>query len=420
MKKRIGVIVTALIVTGLLATEIAGAAEPVTLRVFMGWGSIPTIVEIAVEHFEKTHPDVHIEPVEIVGDMDGLMVQLIGGAAPDVFMVRAEHLASFATKDLLLDLTSRFERDMDMDDYLPMFTPSMVDGRYYGIPAEGGGYRTEGMYVNRDIFREAGIQIPGPKIEDALTFEAWRDLAKRLTIDSDGDGIPEQWGTNFRTSRWEFFLPPNGVTIFNEDHSDTLVDTAEAIEVMRLLQDLRVTDMSAPMDNVSFATGTVATTVLWRSRVASFKPEIQGAFDWSVAPIPAGKAGSVGVIKMNTMAINADTPYPDLAWEFLQSYLSEPVQAAIAATGRAVALRSVALNPDLVISDVPPYDISSFLYGDSVSVLLNEPPSGMVRPQAVTDALSRLWAGEISPEAAAQIMAESWRNALKEAGLTGR
>ncbi|HEX6971043.1 MAG TPA: sugar ABC transporter substrate-binding protein [Limnochordia bacterium] len=408
-------IIIVMLAGGSVALGATAPAAQTTIRVWGGWGTFrDTLVKIT-ELFEAAHPDIHVEMQEVTGDMEGLIVQIVGGAAPDVYMVRAEQMPQFIYNGLVADLTALFERDLNMADYLPAFGSMSVGGHYYGVPGEGGGYREDAMYVNRDIFRNAGIEIPGPEIEDALSFDEWTALARRLTIDRDADGEPEQWGTHFRTTRWYFFLPSNGVSVFTEGHTDTQIDRPGAIEVLRYLQDLHHTyRVSAPNSYWFETQGNVAMNILWRPRVAVADQTIAGKFDWSVAPIPAGKAGSVGLTKMNPMAINPHTEHLEEAWTFLKFLLSEPAQRINALEGRATVLRSVALDPEFVFSDKPPYNLMPFLGGNAVDVTLQFEPPGVRRPEAVSQALAALWRGEIPPETAAERMAAAWRAALSQ------
>lgn len=394
----------------------AQGAEPTTISVWGGWGTFrDTTLPKIIELFEEAHPNIRVETHEIVGDMDALIVQILGGTAPDIYMVRAEAMAGFIHEGLVLDLTPYFERDLNLDDYLPAWGSMNRNGRFYGVPSEGGGYRTDAMYVNRDIFARAGMEPPGPDIDDALTYEEWIETARRLTLDYDGDGVPEQWGTHFRPTRWYHFLPSNGVTLFNTDYTDTLIDTPEAIEVLDVLQKLHYQyGVSAPNSYWFESQGNVAMNILWRSRLAVAGDAIGDRFDWSVAPLPAGKAGSVGLTSMNPFAINPFTKNAEAAWTFLRFVLSEPAQRVIALEGRATVLKSVALSPEFLYTEGPPYNIMAFLGGNAVDATLFVEPLGVTRPAAINEALNELWRGEISARTAAEKMAAAWRAALAQ------
>lgn len=129
--------------------------------------------------------------------------------------------------------------------------------------------------------------------------------------------------------------------------------------------------------------------------------------------MPAGLAGSVGLTKMNPFVINPSTEHLEEAWAFLRFFLSEAGQTINADDDRASVLKSVALDPKYVFLDGPPYNLMPFLGGDAVDVMLQFEPSGVRRPQAVSDALNQLWRNEIPAETAAAQMAEAWRNVLR-------
>src|SRR5690606_37874614 len=118
-----------------------------------------------------------------------------------------------------------------------------VDGTLYGLPGEGGGYRIAALYINRDLFRQAGLPIPGPRIEDALTMDETLEIARRLTIDRTGDGVPEQYGLNYTKSvtHWKGWLPPNGARHFNDDKTEVWFDRPEVVEVLQFMQDVEAT-----------------------------------------------------------------------------------------------------------------------------------------------------------------------------------
>ncbi|NLN27649.1 MAG: sugar ABC transporter substrate-binding protein [Firmicutes bacterium] len=410
MRKALSVL---LLIVLLAPAALAQSDEVVTIRVWGGWGHFrETTFQRVVEAFEAAHPNIRVEQQQVTGDMEGLMVQLLGGVAPDVYMVRAESMPLFISEGLAMDITPFVERDLNLDDYLPAWGSMTLNGRFYGMPAEGGGYREDAMFINKDIFLKAGIPIPSPDPNEALTFDEWTSLARRLTIDVDGDGNPEQWGTHFRTTRWYFFLPSNGVSVFNDDHTDTLIDTPEAIEVLEVLQHI-YQNYNSPDTYMFEHEGNVAMNIYWRARVSAGAPEnIGDKFDWTVAPMPAGKAGSVGLTKMNPWVINPSTQHPEEAWAFLRFFMSEEGQRINAEDDRAVMLRSVALAPEFLTLDRPPYTLLPFIGGPAVDAMQQFEPAGVTRPKAVNDALNQMWRGEIAPQTAAQMMAEAWRAAL--------
>ncbi len=399
---------------GIVVFSVPAMCAQTTIKIWGGWGTITDTMKSKLNAmFEAANPDIKVEMVDIQGDMQGLILQIVGGVAPDIYMVRGENMQSFIYQGLTADLSALFARDIKLNDFLPAWGAMVYNGKYYGVPAEGGGYREDGMFVNRDLFAQAGIVPPGPEIKDAISFDKWTELARRLTIDRNGDGTPEQWGTHFRTTRWYFFLPSNGVDVFSANWTNTLIDKQEAVEVLDYLQKLHFTYKISAPDSYWFENnGNVAMNILWRSRLAVTPQTIGNKFDWSIAPMPAGRAGSVGLTKMNPLAINPATKNLEAAWKYLKFWLSEPSQRLQAQEGRAVILKSVALDPKMVYFDGPPYNIMGFLSGNASDVVMQFEPAGVSRPPAVTDALNRLWKGEIPARIAADTMAMAWRSVL--------
>lgn len=398
--------------------QVYAAEQPgkvTTISVYRGWGTDRELISAAIVEFEKAYPNIKVE-IHDIADADymtALMVQLASGVGPDIFMIQAPDAGKFIQSGAVLDLTSYFKRDIKLSDFLPAFASMTYKGHYYGVPLSGGGYRTDALYINRDIFNANGLPIPDPAIEKAISYQQFRDLAKKLYLDQQGDGKPERWGTYFGTDRWMNWLPSNGVSIFNEDYTDTLLDKPEAIEVLQFLQDMIIKDRTVDPKAYGFAPQRVAYEITWRDRVAANQKNTAITFDWSVAPQPAGRAGSVGITSMHPFSISATTKYPDAAWEFLKFVMSRPMQILRAKDGRAVMLRSVALSSEFVMSNKPPYNMIPFLGGDAVDAVRNATPPGVQTPDVIAKTLASLWKGEIPAETAARTMADAWRIALK-------
>ena len=100
----------------------------------------------------------------------------------------------------------------------------------------------------------------------------------------------------------------------------------------------------------AFATGKVAMLVDGRWNVTNFREQMDGKYEWDVAPlpmykeydaegnvtvhgVPAGHSGSVGV------AINAKTQVPNAAWKFLEYIGGEYGQSVQSKTGFAIPLQ---------------------------------------------------------------------------------
>jgi multiple sugar transport system substrate-binding protein len=338
-----------------------------------------------------------------------LLVQIVSGSAPDIFYFERAALEKMVKAGGLLNLDKYYARDVKFADYIPAFGSGQVGNSLYAIPAMGGGYRIDGFFVNRDIFNAAGLPIPSPKIEQALTYKQLTEIARRLTIDKSGDGVPEQFGVQFELGEnWRRWLPSNGAMIFNDAQNEVLVDRPEAIEVLQLLQDL---NFRYRVQGGTFSSGNVALTRANRGSITGYTANIGDKFDWSVAPVEAGRAGSVGSMNFNLVGISANTKYPDEAWKYLKYLISEQEQDWRAAQGLSAVLRkSIAKYMKL---SAPPYDLTPFLEGPTVERATRlDMPGGEPWPAEAVTIWSGILNGTVNPTVGAKQTAEILRGVL--------
>ena len=72
------------------------------------------------------------------------------------------------------------------------------------------------MYLNTDLFAEAGVELPA----NEWTWDEFREIAGLLTKDN-------QWGTSINNAAWSWggFVLPNGGQILNEERTESLLDS---------------------------------------------------------------------------------------------------------------------------------------------------------------------------------------------------
>ncbi len=74
--------------------------------------------------------------------------------------------------------------------------------------------RTDGVWFNKAIFEEYGLQTPREYLEKGeWTWETFRDLAIQLTVDADSDGVPEIYGAAIANGL--FLLNNTGVELIS-------------------------------------------------------------------------------------------------------------------------------------------------------------------------------------------------------------
>jgi ABC-type glycerol-3-phosphate transport system substrate-binding protein len=148
------------------------------------------------DEFMKKCPNVKVEFIGIPSNNlpEKLTTMAIGGNLPDMYM----HFTSFTGKALQMrifeDLIPLLGQDY-VDGFDPLFLSEAIQGGkllwapWVAIP--------HAILYRKDIFEKAGIKT-FPK-----TFDEFLDLAKKLTVDTDGDGKIDQYG-------WGMVGTPNG------------------------------------------------------------------------------------------------------------------------------------------------------------------------------------------------------------------
>ena len=160
------------------------------------------------------------------------------------------------------------------------------------------------------------------------TWDNYVTAAKELTVDEDGDGQPDQYGSIDLTAHirimaaiWSF-----GDRVFNDDFSKILINSPEVRDAFQFVHNCINTYKIAPpleMDaggiGISFNTGKIA--ISGASAAALMYVHInhnqEWEWEWGTVPLPAGPAGHAHWADGNALAISGESQYKDLAWDFV-------------------------------------------------------------------------------------------------------
>lgn len=134
-----------------------------------------------------------------------------------------------------------------LEDYLEntRIDPDVVEAMRFGgdhVYGLEGWYNPNdtGMYYNKRIFKEAGLKDPQQLMdEDNWNWTTMLDAAKKLTVDNNGDGKPDQYGlagANYVFS--ELLIASNGGTIYDEANQKVVFDSPASMEALNFLYSL--------------------------------------------------------------------------------------------------------------------------------------------------------------------------------------
>ncbi|MGC8874962.1 MAG: ABC transporter substrate-binding protein, partial [Chloroflexia bacterium] len=314
---------------------------PVELTMMM-WGDPAelTVWRQIVADFEAANPGIRVN-VE-VSDWDSywtkLKTMLAGGTPPDVFAIDAPLYPDYQSRGVLLNLQPYLDAEPQVLEGLYPITLEAykTPEGYFGLPRD---FQTIVVFYNKDMFDAAGVPYPQP----GWTYDDLREIAKRLTKDTDGDGTIDQYG--FYADLWDMELIWSeaiwayGGDILSPDRTHTLINSPEARQVWKLFHDMIFVDHSWPDTTTAaeyggdpFLAGAAAMTTIGHWVVPGYA---EAGFRWDVAPMPRGPAGQATSVNSAGFVIAKATKHPDEAWKFLKFVLSPDGQKRLAQLGFA-------------------------------------------------------------------------------------
>jgi multiple sugar transport system substrate-binding protein len=393
-------------------TEAPKAAEAPAEAVeitFMAWGAPEELAvwQQIADEFHAANPNITVKMD--VSEWDSYWTKLdtlfAGGTPPDVFAMDAPLFLDWQSRGVLLNLQPYIDATPGFLDDVYEQTVSgykLADG-YYGLPRD---FQTIVMYYNKDMFDAAGVEYP----KEGWTWQDLREMAKKLTVDKNGDGKTDQYG--YSCDLWDMELCWSeaiwayGGDVINSDYTQTLIGEPKAREAWKLFYDMTFVDKSMP-DTV--AAGEYGYD-LFQAGVAAMWPHGHWAmpaykdveFQWDVAPMPTGPAGQATSVNSAGFVVAQDSKHPDAAWEFVKYALSQTGQTRLTELGLAIpVLKSVAESPVFLEQDVNGRAINQKIFLDSLAYAHLKPIfRGYTEwSGAIGDGMADIWAGEAELDA---------------------
>lgn len=182
----------------------------------------------------------------------------------------------------------------------------MVNGKMYGFTANIN--NASGLYYNRTLFEREGLPDPHELVaQDKWDWDAFLDIAKRATKDTDGDGVIDQYGiTNNSAVLARILIHSNGAALIEEKDGkhEFAYKNPDVIEALRFLYDLynthkviapKVGDNEHKDSQMYFNTGKAAmvTGEVWEGSTRESMTDEQGFVFFPKGPKGKQYQGSV-------------------------------------------------------------------------------------------------------------------------------
>lgn len=374
---------------------------------FATWGGTEEIeiYEDLIAEFEAEHPeiDVTLNHIPSAGDYEQNLATLIAaGAAPDVFFINNISLPGFAAQGAFRPL-DEFVDESFLEDFFPGHLDAFrYDDELLALPRD---ISNLVMFYNRDMFEEAGLDLP----QEGWTWDDFLEAARELTEDTSGDGQIDQFGFGYSTY-WLFWQPwiwSNGGRFFSEDHSEFLLNQEEALEGLQFYVDLRCEENVAPTEQQAaersassmFAEGDAAMIVDGRWRVAPLNSNPAVDFEWDVAPFPAGSAGSIVDVDGSGWGISSTSDEPEAAWQLVEFLASADAMARFTEEGLIIpARRSVGETEAFVNPDEPPAGDQVFIDANEAAIPTETFEGWGEFTNLLDEAMSEVWLCDVPVE----------------------
>ena len=236
----------------------------------MGWEASPLetdSVRRGLERFMEMNPHIKVEYTPVPGDEyhTRLLTLMAGNAAPDVFFINPEgYYRQFVERGVLLQIDEYFYKSLSLEDFIEMDQRKMlVDGHIYGSSSC---VVAPVLYYNKALFDEAGIPYPSADPTEALTWDEFIAIAKKLTKSKGRITQFGAYGFENMHPREATIYSNNGL-IFSEDYAKTVLND-EAQQALQKILELRTVHKVSPPAAFLEQTGMNAAQMLQTGRVA--------------------------------------------------------------------------------------------------------------------------------------------------------
>ena len=274
------------------------AAQAAEIRVMCYQDGVECEVTAAIaKRFEAQNPGtkVIIDTVPYKTIVEQLPVQLAAGQGPDIARVTDLGGLSKYYLDVRPHLKNAAYMEANFGSTLPWLRPTATDKGIYGFMSQ---LTMTGPYVNKTLFEQAKVAIPGPK----ATWDEWVEAARKV---SKATQTPAALAWDRSGHRFAGPAISYGAKIFDAK-GDLLLDAGYKTAVSKFVAWHKDGAMlkevwggsggSTYADSIGeFKNGRVAMVLSGSWQINRLQKDIGNAFDWAAVPNPCGPAACTGI-----------------------------------------------------------------------------------------------------------------------------
>ncbi|WP_242031054.1 ABC transporter substrate-binding protein [Anabaena sp. FACHB-1237] len=279
-----------------------------------------------VDKFNQSHPDIQVKSIFSGANnpLAKILTAVVGNSAPDMLIFYPQLTGQFVQLEAIKPLDDWFNQLPIRSDVISTLLPELkLDGHLWSIP-----YSTAnlGIFYRPDLFQAAGVT------ETPKTWDELRAVAKKLTIDKNGDKRPEQYGILLPLGKQEWtvfcwfpFLLGAGGDILDDNYPN--LTNSGAITALKFWENL-IKDGTATLsppergyEEDAFISGRIAMQITGPWTYITTSP-----VKYDVFPIPANINRATTTGTGNLFLMKTTPEKEKAALKFFEFVLSEQFQ----------------------------------------------------------------------------------------------
>ncbi|MDF2815697.1 MAG: GntR family transcriptional regulator [Paenibacillus sp.] len=279
---------------------------------------------IIIHAFKSRYPNVEVKVLSFpsINFKESMQASMELGHSPDLLLVTDRQY------DDLLRLASFEPLQERFKDQLDSMYPQLVEGfrREGQVKAVPATFSPVYLAYNPKLFAAYGV----PKPEPDWSVDDFLYAAQKLTVDSNQDGITDQYGLllSSSSSRWPVFALQNGYTFQSSSSKEALEKTLSFLhDIIYRKRAVTLYQGAKGINSDAFVLGKAAMVLTTTIELASWGED--SAFEPQVAPLPFGPE-KASLLVANGYMIPSHCPDFDLAAQFMEIALDPEVQITLA------------------------------------------------------------------------------------------
>ena len=317
-----------------------------------------------IKRYEKQNPGakVNLDVVPYKTVVEQLPIQLAAGQGPDIARVAEIGGLSKNYLDISPYLKDRKYWDTNFGNTLPWLRNKTADRGIYGFLSQ---ITMTGPFVNKTLFDQAKVALPGPK----ATWEAWVDAARKVAKATQTQAAMawDRSGHRFAGPAVSYgakIFDAKGQLVVDDGYKTAISKFVAWHKDGTMLKDVwGGSGGSSYADTIGeFKNGRLVMVLSGSWQINRLQKEVGNAFDWVAVPNPCGPAACSGMPGGSAWVALKTTKSPKEVAQFLDFMAQEanvaefasrtntiPAHAGVAKRGLAYTSASPAAKAALTV-----------------------------------------------------------------------